>query len=306
MSFSFGFTKDDFSDFSDDDDDDELEESNTYIKSNQSFLNGSNSIIQPLNALDSLIITPENKPKLHNLDSILSTLQGIRISFDNYTTPQGNIIYRRELFDVKHQLMIEEEQEEEEEEGNNIGVHKLLIDENQNNNDLQKNVYEGGFKSWECSYDTVDALNKLINGSDSDSDNNNNSLLLSKSILELGCGTALPSCFLLLKKFQSIKESNQLQSSSDSGLRLILSDFNYDVLRLVTVPNLLIHWASTISIEQLHELTSTTNDDGGGGDKIESRFVNDEILITTKLIDQFKNDLNNYNIELQFISGSWG
>ena len=33
--------------------------------------------------------------------------------------------------------MIEEEQEEEEE-GNNIGVHKLLIDENQNNNDLQK------------------------------------------------------------------------------------------------------------------------------------------------------------------------
>ena len=47
MSFSFGFTKDDFSDFSDDDDDDELEESNTYIKSNQSFLNGSNSIIQP-------------------------------------------------------------------------------------------------------------------------------------------------------------------------------------------------------------------------------------------------------------------
>ena len=86
--------------------------------------------------------------------------------------------------------------------------------------------------------------------SDSDSDNNN-SLLLSKSILELGCGTALPSCF-------PIKESNQFQSSSDSGLRLILSDFNYDVLRLVTVPNLLIHWASTISIEQLHELTSTT------------------------------------------------
>ena len=46
MSFSFIY-KDDFSDFSDDDDDDELEESNTYIKSNQSFLNGSNSIIQP-------------------------------------------------------------------------------------------------------------------------------------------------------------------------------------------------------------------------------------------------------------------
>ena len=67
--------------------------------------------------------------------------------------------------------------------------------------------------------------------------------------------------FSIIEKFQSIKESNQFQSSSDSGLRLILSDFNYDVLRLVTVPNLLIHWASTISIEQLHELTSTTNDD---------------------------------------------
>ncbi|CAX45150.1 conserved hypothetical protein [Candida dubliniensis CD36] len=285
MSFSFGFTKDDFSD------DDELEESNTYIKPNHSSSSSTTTttaVSNPKSALDSLIISSENKPKLHNLDSILSTLQGIRISFDNYKTSQGNIIYRRELFDVKHQLMTEEEETTE-----NSLINNLLIDENSNNNDLQKNVYEGGFKSWECSYDTVDALNKLIeqNGLFSSSPKN-------KSILELGCGTALPSCFILLKKLQSIKENHE-----QPGLTLVLSDFNYDVLRLVTVPNLLIHWASTLSIEQLYELTTTSTI---SGDKIDSRFVNDEILITSKLIEQFKNDLNNYNIQLKFISGSWG
>ncbi|KAL6453220.1 HPM1 Histidine protein methyltransferase 1 [Candida maltosa Xu316] len=252
MSFSFGFTKDDFSD-------DELDESTSTTQT------------QPNKGdyLESLTILDENLPKKHSLDSILDTLKDVRLTFDNYTTTGQNIIYRRELFDVKHQIMMEADNQ-------NSKLSELLIDEN--NNDLQKNVYEGGFKSWECAYDTVDKLSQLID----------QGKLTSSSILEFGCGTALPSCFILMKK---------IQSKNTDPLRLTLSDFNFDVLRLVTLPNILIHWASTLPVEQLHSLTTTEND---------QRFSNDELSLTPALIEQFKKDLRQYNIELSFISGSWG
>ncbi|KAK6868184.1 Histidine protein methyltransferase 1 [Candida tropicalis] len=259
MSFSFGFSKDDFSD-------DELDES-SHIQPITSAQNIGSTTEK--SALDSLQISPENLPKEHSLDSLLSTLQNVRITLDNYTTNGGNIVYRRELFDVKHQIMTEDE-------GDNSKLSELLIDEN--NNDLQKNVYEGGFKSWECSYDTVDKLSYLIE----------NDQLKNKSILELGCGTALPSCFILLKK---------LQLQNKQSLKLILSDFNFDVLRLVTLPNIITHWASTLPVEQLHSLVTSED---------VPRFNNDELFFTSRLLEQFKNDLLEYNIDLKFISGAWG
>lgn len=259
MSFSFGFTKDDFSD-------DELDES-SHIQP-ISYISDKDSKTEKY-ALDTLNVSPENLPKEHSLDSLLSTLQDVRITFDNYTTNGGNIVYRRELFDVKHQIMAEDE-------GENTKLSELLIDEN--NNDLQKNVYEGGFKSWECSYDTVDKLAYLIN----------NNQLTSKSILDFGCGTALPSCFILLKK---------LQLQNKQPLRLILSDFNFDVLRLVTLPNIITHWASTLPVEQLHSLVTSEDI---------PRFNNDELFFTSRLLDRFKKDFLDYNIDLKFISGAWG
>ncbi|KAG7666116.1 uncharacterized protein J8A68_000372 [[Candida] subhashii] len=269
MSFSFGFTKDDFSD-------DEIDESSllqpTQLQSEQ-HLN------QPhQNPLDTLIIDPKSAPQLHTLDSILSKLENVRISFDNYTTPIGqSLVYRRELFDVKHQIMTEDDQGQEDG-SNREKLNELLIEEN--NSDLQKNEYEGGFKSWECAYDTVDKLCNLIE--------NEGFLDQVKSVLEFGCGTSLPSCLILMKKLQ-LKNKNEMN--------LILSDFNYDVLRLVTLPNILIHWASTLPVEQLHNLTTSEQN---------PVFHNDEILITPLLIQEFKNSLQLFNINISFVSGSWG
>ena len=45
--------------------------------------------------------------------------------------------------------------------------------------DLDPHVYEGGLKIWECSYDLAEHLGGLN--------------LSEKSVLELGCGGALPS-----------------------------------------------------------------------------------------------------------------
>ncbi|RCK60800.1 Histidine protein methyltransferase 1 [Candida viswanathii] len=259
MSFSFGFTKDDFSDDDDLDESSQIQPTAEPTDQNQS----------QKSALDSLQLTPENLPKEHSLDSLLSSLQNVRITFDSYTTTGGNVIYRRELFDVKHQIMTEDDRD-------NAQLSELLIDEN--NNDLQKNVYEGGFKSWECSYDTVDKLAGLID----------NGQLTSNSVMEFGCGTALPSCFILLKK---------LQLENRQPLKLILSDFNFDVLRLVTLPNILTHWASTLPVEKLHSLVTSEDN---------PRFNNDELFLTSQLLEQFKADLAGFNIDLKFISGGWG
>ena len=94
-------------------------------------------------------------------------------------------------------------------------TNDVLIGDN-NVVDLKKNVYEGGFKSWECSYDMVDELSTMIN----------NGKLNYNNLLEFGCGTALPTCFLFMKRFQT---------QDKTGANYILSDFNYDVLRLYPI-----------------------------------------------------------------------
>lgn len=270
MSFSFGFTNDDFSD-------DDIEELD-------SVSNVSVSILKE-NPLDKLsgTIDESSYPKVHSLESILHTLKGVRLTFDNYTTSIGqNIIYRRELFDVKHQIMCEED-------NTSAKTHvtsDVLIGDN-NVVDLKKNVYEGGFKSWECSYDMVDELSTMINIGK----------LNYKNLLELGCGTALPTCFLLMKRFQT---------QNKTGANYILSDFNYDVLRLVTVPNLLIHWASTLEPLKLHELCVSQPASDQNTETDAPILNNDEILITESLINEFVVQLSEYKVDLLFISGSWG
>ncbi|KAJ3978593.1 hypothetical protein F5890DRAFT_1569609 [Lentinula detonsa] len=53
--------------------------------------------------------------------------------------------------------------------------------------DLVPGVYEGGLKTWECSLDLVDYLHASL-----DDEN-----LIGKRVLELGCGTGVPSLYLL-------------------------------------------------------------------------------------------------------------
>ncbi|ABN65805.1 predicted protein [Scheffersomyces stipitis CBS 6054] len=264
MSFSFGFTKEDFSD-------DDFEESSHTHLSDYQKVNGNEKVPNSLSTFSSTI-ERQNLPVIHSTESLLQTLRNVRLTFDNYTTPIGqNIVYRRELFDVKHQVMTEDNQE-------NTKINEILID--LNDKDLEKRVYEGGFKSWECSYDTVDLLAKFIQS---------DSLLSTySSYLDFGCGTSLPSSFLLLQKFQR---------KNRNPIKVILSDFNQEVLRLVSLPNILIHWASTLEPQLLHDLTTSEDI---------PYLKNDELLITDALIDTFINDLKEYNVELVFISGSWG
>ena len=89
-----------------------------------------------------------------------------------------------------------------------------------------------------------------------------------------------------------------------TGANYILSDFNYDVLRLVTVPNLIIHWASTLEPSKLNELC--VSQPTGDLEMDAPILNNDEVLITEPLINEFTNQLSEYNVKLLFVSGSWG
>lgn len=220
----------------------------------------------PLDAVDG-----SHVPEIVSFEDILASLKDTRITFDNYRTPKGNIVYRRELFDVKHQVMSEDA-------ASSMGSI-LLGDEK--DVDLKQNVYEGGFKSWECSYDTVDHVSDTMD------------FLVPQSILELGCGTALPTCFILRKYLEQISSKNDTTFKPSC---FVLTDFNYDVLRLVTVPNLAIHWASTIPPQQLQMLCS-----GEDGPPLQ----NDEIIITQQFISAMLADFATKNITISLVSGGW-
>lgn len=98
----------------------------------------------------------QGKPLLpvlhHDLDSMLSKLPS-QVAYSTLTVDldgQGTItLPRRELWDVRVQLMAEEDGQDEEAPELEPGL---------GNHDVKTGIYEGGFKSWESSVDMVKVL----------------------------------------------------------------------------------------------------------------------------------------------------
>ncbi|AEY95975.1 FADL242Wp [Eremothecium gossypii FDAG1] len=264
MSFSFGFANAELSD-------DELLPTSFEV-GNEGAQESSNKIGNPLDA-EWLKSTDIPQPTLVHLDKLLESLTNVRVSFEEVHTPQRAIkLFRRELFDVKHQLMSEVDAESDSPD------HKAELDilMGETNEDVRKNVYEGGLKSWECSLDLVDFLGLQDPKS-------------SPCIAELGCGTALPSQYLFLQ---------YLQQESHLGLTLLLSDYNESVLRLATLPNLIITWAKQVLSQEQWAALQLSRDEN-------IAIMQDELLLTQELLSAFRSDLEQKKIELYFISGTW-
>lgn len=161
--------------------------------------------------------------------------------------------------------------------------HRLIQANTQTkDSDLRQNVYEGGYKTWECSLDLVRYL--LDRGPRKDLDD----LMRVGHVIEMGCGSALPS--LLLFQY-AVK--NQL------GIYFTLTDYNADVMRLVTLPNLLLTWVSTLSAGDSQTLFSET------GNPLLEQQENGELYITPEILSAFKRVMNETGITMTFISGSW-
>ncbi|KAF3317102.1 hypothetical protein TWF173_000356 [Orbilia oligospora] len=208
--------------------------------------------------------------QLHSLDELIAKLPP-HIAFSPLAiplTPSKTItIPRRELFDVKMQLMAEDNNPST---NTNQNFSAAFTDE-----DIRTNTYEGGLKSWECSSDLVKQL-----ATDSEIWINSD-----HRILELGCGTALPSCYIL---------QTLLSKPSDHKVHLTLADYNIDVLRLVTLPNLFLAY-----------LHATDNLPSTDPSVTEGSEETPEIELTPTVISSFLSTLQSHNITISFLSGSW-
>lgn len=213
-------------------------------------------------------------------------------------SPLGKIVYlpRRELFDVRAQLLQE-----------NSSASDQVV-ENLDKSDLRSGIYEGGFKTWECSIDLASFL--LDRGPRKDIDE----LVKCDQILEvlitihspyvrrityivdmrlthtsqLGAGSALPSLILFRHAV--------LHSLSD--LTFTLADYNEEVLRLITLPNLILTWAAATT-------TTTPESNSNNMNFPLAEPSNGDFELTPSLLSNFKTSLQSTNLTLNFLSGPW-
>ncbi|KAF1944617.1 hypothetical protein EJ02DRAFT_452225 [Clathrospora elynae] len=253
MAFSFGFSGDD------------IEEDPNDLQEQARDLDES--------ALGSHV-PPPIAARTHDLDELLATLPDkISYSTVTITSPKGFAITlpRRELFDVRLQLMAEDD-------GTSSNPLTGLDD-----SDLRQNIYEGGYKTWECSLDLVRFL--LDRGPRKDLDD----LVRVNHVIEMGCGSALPSLLLF-----------QYALKNGLGMYFTLTDYNANVLRLVTVPNLLLTWVRGMDEKQSAELFPD-----GGNPLLNTDDQHGDVYLTPTLLTSFRTALTNTGISLTFLSGSW-
>jgi protein-histidine N-methyltransferase len=149
--------------------------------------------------------------------------------------------------------------------------------------DLTTNIYEGGYKTWECSLDLARYL--LDRGPRKDLDD----MARVDHVVEMGAGSALPT---LVVWQWALREGR--------GMYFTLTDYNVDVLRLVTVPNLVLTWAACLDDRRSHQLF------GDEGNPLRSTEEgHGELYVTPELVDAFKQDLEKMGMTLTLISGSW-
>ncbi|UZJ51827.1 hypothetical protein CBS101457_001147 [Exobasidium rhododendri] len=220
--------------------------------------------------------------KRHTLQELLVALPS-RLSYSTLTIPiqDSSIrIPRRDLFDARFQLINEDDSDE----GSNTNgdtkeekAKKLTDWETYSagaDTDLIPGVYEGGFKTWECSLDLTTKLHNLLH-----EEKDSSSWLQNKRITELGCGTAIPSMYL----FSRLLTTDSLTKRNCS---FALCDFNEQVLRLVTFPNMLLTWFFNSSKDRVLE-------------------DNGDVEVTQDVLDEFSLALTALDIRIDLFSGPW-
>ncbi|KAI9606841.1 hypothetical protein H4Q26_006380 [Puccinia striiformis f. sp. tritici PST-130] len=260
-------------------------------------------------------------------------------------------IYKRELYDAKYQTIVnlagheadEEEgnenkseesgkgdQEEEEEENKK----RETLDSLQSTSDLVPGIYEGGFKTWECSLDLANQLDPILERI-KNIWSTNSSRQDPFRILEIGCGTAVPTITLCFNLFKFLFNFNQSVDCSPIGnntlddqqptpiLEIILQDFNSDVLKLLTFPNILLaYYRATQIVEQEKKAGRQAKDasveesssqdtkgcigeEEGGAEGEEVTDEEEDLEITDELKTEFEFFLRMNRIRISFVYGPW-
>ncbi|KAG7086585.1 hypothetical protein E1B28_002531 [Marasmius oreades] len=175
--------------------------------------------------------------------------------------------------------------------------------------DLVPGVYEGGLKTWECSLDLVDYLDR--------SKKTDAFVARGKRILEIGCGTAIPSIHILNELFSSPVHSKETE--------IHLQDYNASALELVTFPNILLAWCWWFLFHSSHrDLTFLQQDMSPASETFRNAQISNNederddnvfpapdpavaanIPITDEVKAAFEISLLEHRISLRIFSGSW-
>ncbi|KAK7550575.1 hypothetical protein IWX49DRAFT_534807 [Phyllosticta citricarpa] len=222
---------------------------------------------------------PELTPaRTHKLQELIDSLPSkVSFSLVEIESPKGKKLKvpRREFFDVRLQLMAEDDAD------SSSATAPTGLDDS----DIKTNVYEGGYKSWECSIDLAKLL--LDRGPRKDIDD----LCRVDHVIELGCGTAIPTLILF-----------HYALTQSLPLYFTLADYNASVLRLVTLPNLILTWASTLDSSKP---TAAPFSEDSPNPFHDSEEDHGDLYITPELTSAFLGALSACPLTLSFISGSW-
>ena len=171
-------------------------------------------------------------------------------------------IPRRALFDVRAQLMAEADSKTNKNDELIRGLDQ---------GDLTSGLYEGGFKTWECAVDLAARLsqNPLPENED-------------WHTVELGAGSAIPSLVL----FQSALRAGRGASKS----HFTFCDYNAEVLRLVTAPNVLLAWWEEQKLQ---------------GHVADEEGKELELEIDGNVKQRFLHECERRAITFSFVSGGW-
>ncbi|KAG1900393.1 uncharacterized protein F5891DRAFT_1033847 [Suillus fuscotomentosus] len=200
-----------------------------------------------------------------------------KISYSPITIPLASgtelSLPRRDLFDARFQLISQNVDDPDALEQPSINARSALhfLDAP---SDLVPLVYEGGLKTWECSIDLASYLDGISSQFD----------VSGKRVLEIGCGTSIPSLYILHRIFSSPPSQNQTH--------IHLQDYNASVLELVTIPNIILTWYLSEAAETYRK----------SEEQADSPL---ELDISESLRDAFHQSLMTYGINLRFFSGSW-
>ncbi|KAI5117754.1 hypothetical protein M0805_000598 [Coniferiporia weirii] len=233
------------------------------------------------------------------------------------TEDRNNVtLLRRDLFDARYQLISQDElgsgpsQDASSADPNTPSssdgdCEKTASPEGalsfiDNPSDLVPGVYEGGLKTWECSLDLVDCLASV--GRDGDKSGIGRAdWVRGKRVLEIGCGTAVPSLYLLHTLFSQTPSADSL--SNVPNTEIVLQDYNDLVLQLVTFPNVLLVWYASPLADAYRSQKASTEEDS----EEESFDLSQpgDMQITEALLTSFQLSLEEQHITIHFVAGSW-
>ncbi|KAL9936989.1 hypothetical protein V8E36_004224 [Tilletia maclaganii] len=225
------------------------------------------------------------------------------------TPPKLLHLARRDLFDARFQMLHDDDNDEpgadvEEDQHTDPNSKSAAVGAD---SDLVPGVYEGGLKTWECALDLIAELHSRTVSPSGSVVAGSQLQLRGKKIIELGCGTALPSLFVLAQLLSGEDDSN------GAGSELHLADFNPEVLRLVTVPNLIITWyffspaAASFRTDPGHTNEAQKSEPLSRPPQQQQPSPNQpgELVLSSALLTAFLDDLQAHSIHIRLFSGPW-